>query len=192
MTRKIISTAFFAAALYPRVAFAAEEAAEDRGSWLMFAFFAINFAAFAYLIVRFAGPAIRKYLTDRSTTIRTTLTRAESALSAAEALAGKAAAQMAALEAELKQTAAEIEQETAFQVARVAEMAKSTAERVRRDAAITGGAIAEAARRRVRARLAESAATLARDLIGRSFQSGDQGRLIDGFMDRIGGDGANR
>jgi F-type H+-transporting ATPase subunit b len=192
MTRRIISTALFAAALYPHVAFAAEEAAEDHGSWLLFAFFAINFVIFVYLLARFAGPAIRKYLTDRSSTIRSTLTRAESALSAAEALAGKAAQQMAALEAELKQTAAEIEQETAFQVARVAELARSTAERVRRDAVITGTALGEAARRRVRARLAESAAALARDLIGSNFQASDQGRLIDGFMDRIGGDGANR
>jgi hypothetical protein len=44
----------------------------------------------------------------------------------------------------------------------------------------------------VRARLAESAAALARDLIGSNFQASDQGRLIDGFMDRIGGAGANR
>jgi hypothetical protein len=38
----------------------------------------------------------------------------------------------------------------------------------------------------VRAQLAESAAALARDLIGRNFQPADQGRLIDGFMDKIG------
>jgi F0F1-type ATP synthase membrane subunit b/b' len=44
----------------------------------------------------------------------------------------------------------------------------------------------------VRARLAESAAALARDLIGRDFQSSDQGRLIDGFMDQLGNGGARR
>ena len=101
-------------------------------------------------------------------------------------LANNAAARMAALEAELKKTAAEIEEETRFQLARVAELAKSTAERIRHDAVVSTAALAEAAKRRVRARLAQSAANLARDLIGRDFQRDDQGRLIDGFMEQLG------
>jgi hypothetical protein len=39
--------------------------------------------------------------------------------------------------------------------------------------------------------LAESAASMASDLIGRNFQPADQGRLIDGFMDKLG-DGDRR
>jgi F0F1-type ATP synthase membrane subunit b/b' len=71
-------------------------------------------------------------------------------------------------------------------VGKVAELAKSTAERIHRDTEMHGSALSEAARRRVRAQLAESAATLARDLIGRNFQPSDQGRLLDGFMDKLG------
>ena len=93
---------------------------------------------------------------------------------------------MAALSAELKKLADELEQETAFQVGKVADLAKSTAERIRRDTELSGSALSEAAKRRVRAQLAESAATLASDLIGRDFQPSDQGRLIDGFMDKLG------
>ena len=93
---------------------------------------------------------------------------------------------MAALGEELKKLGDELEQETAFQVAKVAEMAKSTAERIHRDTEMSSSALSEAAKRRVRAQLAESAATLARDLIGRDFQPSDQGRLIDGFMDKLG------
>jgi F-type H+-transporting ATPase subunit b len=186
MKKWITSAAIFAAAFFPKEALAAEEGGAGHGSWLQLTFFVINFALFAWVIVHFAGPAARKFFADRAVTIRTGLSRAEKAFADAQDLANKAAARMAALAAELKKVADDLEQETAFQVGKVAELAKSTAERIRRDTALSSSALAEAARRRVRAQLAESAATLARDLIGRNFQPADQGRLIDGFMDRLG------
>jgi F-type H+-transporting ATPase subunit b len=187
MRNWIISAAIFGAALSPRIALAAAEAPEERGSWMLLVFFTINFLLFVFVIGYFAVPLARKFFADRATTIRTGLSRAERAFAEAQDLANKAAARMAALEAELKKTAAEIEEETAFQVTRVAELAKSTAERIRHDAVLSTAALAEAAKRRVRARLAEAAASLARDLIGREFQRDDQGRLIDGFMDQLAG-----
>jgi F-type H+-transporting ATPase subunit b len=185
MKKLIISAAIFGAALAPGIAMAAAEAPEEQGSWLLLMFFAINFALFVWVLVKFAVPLIRKFFADRAVTIRSGLSRAQSAFAEAQDLANKAAARMASIEAELKKMAADFDQETAFQVARVAELAKSTGERIRRDAIISTTALSEAARRRVRARLAESAATLARDLIGRDFQSSDQGRLIDGFMEQL-------
>jgi F0F1-type ATP synthase membrane subunit b/b' len=185
MKKWITSAAILAAAFFPQAAFAAEEAGAEHGSWLLLTFFAINFALFVWVLVHFAGPAARKFFGDRAATIRTALSRASSALAEAEDLANKAAARMAALSAELKKVADELEQETAFQVAKVADLAKSTAERIRHDTAMSSSALSEAARRRVRAQLAESAATMARDLIGRNFQPTDQGRLIDGFMDKL-------
>ena len=185
MKKLIISAAVFGAALSPRIALAAAEAAEERGSWTLLLFFTINFLLFVFVLLYFAAPLARKFFADRAATIRTGLSRAERAFTEAQDLANKAAARMAALEAELKKTAAEIEEETAFQVTRVAELAKSTAQRIRNDAVLSTAALAEAAKRRVRARLAETAATLARDLIGREFQRDDQGRLIDGFMEQL-------
>jgi F0F1-type ATP synthase membrane subunit b/b' len=186
MKKWITSAAIFAAAFFPVAAFAAEDAGAEHGSWLLLAFFAINFALFAWVLVHYAGPAARKFFADRAGTIRTALSRASSALAEAEDLANKAAARMAALSAELKKVGDELEQETAFQLAKVADLAKSAAERIRHDTAMSSSALSEAARRRVRAQLAESAATMARDLIGRNFQPADQGRLIDGFMDKLG------
>ncbi|MGA7870641.1 MAG: hypothetical protein WCA22_07050 [Candidatus Binatus sp.] len=185
MKKWITSAAIFAAALFPRAAHAAEGAGAEHGSWLLLTFFTINFILFIWLLVHFAGPVARKFFADRAATIRTGLSRAEKAFAEAEELANKAAARMAALAAELKKLADELEHETAFQVAKVAELAKSTADRIHRDTALSSSALSEAARRRVRAQLAESAATLARDLIGRNFQPTDQGRLIDGFMDKL-------
>ena len=192
MKKRITSAAILAAAFFvyavPR-AHAAEDAAAEHGSWLLLTFFAINFVLFVGVLVYFAGPPIRKFFADRAVTIRTALSRASSALAEAEDLANKAAARMAALSAELKKLADELEQETAFQVGKVADLAKSTAERIRRDTEMSSSALSEAAKRRVRAQLAESAATLASDLIGRDFQPADQGRLLDGFMDKLGSGG---
>jgi F0F1-type ATP synthase membrane subunit b/b' len=185
MKKWITSAAILAAAFFPNAARAAGDAGAEHGSWLLLTFFAINFVLFAWMLVHFAGPAVRKFFADRAVTIRTSLSRASSAFAEAEALAGKAAARMAALAAELKKLADELDQETRFQAGRVAELAKSTAERIHRDATMSSSALSEAARRRVRAQLAESAATLARELIGRNFQPNDQGRLIDGFMDKL-------
>jgi F-type H+-transporting ATPase subunit b len=191
MKKWITSAAIFAAAffVYAVAANAAEDAGAEHGSWLLLAFFVINFILFVGVLVYFAGPALRKFFADRAVTIRTALSRAKSALAEAEDLANKAAARMAALSAELKKLADELEQETAFQVGKVADLAKSTAERIRHDTEISRSALSEAAKRRVRAQLAESASNLAREMIGRNFQPADQGRLIDGFMDKLGSGG---
>ena len=150
-------------------------------------FFIANFILFIFILVYFAGPVIRKFFSDRAVTIRTGLSRAEKALAEAQDLANKAAARMAALADELKQLGDELEKETAYQVSRIKELAKSNADRIHRDTELSTSALSEAAKRRVRAQLAESATSLARDLIGRNFQPADQGRLIDGFMNKVAG-----
>src|SRR5260370_38620899 len=166
MKKLIISAAVFGAALSPRIALAAAEAAEERGSWMLLLFFTINFLLFVFVLLYFAAPLARKFFADRAATIRTGLSRAERAFAEAQDLANKAAARMAALGAGVRKTPAEIENETAFQVKRVAELAKSTAERIRNDAVLSTAALTEAAKRRGRAPLAGTAATLPPALYG--------------------------
>ncbi len=191
MKRRIISAATFAAILFPQVALAADEAREDHGSWLLLLFFTINFALFAYVLTHFAAPAVKKFFADRASTIRSGLSRAESAFSEAQDLANKAVARMAVLDAELKKLGAELDAETAFQAARIREIANATVARVRRDTGLSTAALGYAAQRRVREQLAATAAALASNLIASQFQPSDQNRLIDGFMQKLG-QGANR
>jgi F-type H+-transporting ATPase subunit b len=169
----------------PSFAFAAEEAAGSSGSWLGTMFFAINFLLFAGIIYYFAGPMARNFFRDRATGIRSQLDRLSSALKEAQDLANRAAARMAKLDQEVAQLKFEMENETAFIVNRIREGARTTAERIRHDTELTGAAIVEAAQRRVRERLAATAANLARDLIAKSFEPSDQARLIDSFMEKI-------
>ncbi len=169
----------------PSFAFAAEEAAENPGSWLGTMFFTINFLLFAGIIYFFAGPAVKTFFRDRATGIRSQLERLNSALKEAQDLAHRAAARMAQLDQDLARLKSEMENETVFIVNRIGEGARSTAERIRRDTELTGSAIVEAAQRRVRERLAATAANLAGDLIAKTFDASDQARLIDGFMEKI-------
>jgi F-type H+-transporting ATPase subunit b len=181
-TRILIAIGAIAAA--PSFAFAAE-AAENPGSWLGTMFFAINFVLFAGIIYYFAGPAARTFFRDRAAGIRSQLDRLNSAFQEAQDYANRAAARMAQLEQEVAHLKSEMESETAFIVSRIRTGAETAALRIRHDTELTGAAITDAAQRRVRERLAATAANLARDLIARSFESSDQSRLIDNFMDKI-------
>jgi F-type H+-transporting ATPase subunit b len=191
MNKSITCAAIFVGASFPQIVGAAESAPEESGSWLLLFFFVVNFALFMFVLIYFAAPIARKFFSDRSTAIREGLAHAQSALSEAQDMANRAAAKMATLDAELKELITEIEEETKFQVGKIREIAKTTADRIHRDTELSTAALSDAAQRRVRARLAETATQLARDLIKTHIQSSDQSRLIDRFMDKLG-EGAPR
>jgi F0F1-type ATP synthase membrane subunit b/b' len=177
------------AAMMPKVVCAAEGAVEPTGSWLTLGFFTANFVAFLFILIYFAVPLARSFFTDRAASIRASLGKAESALAEAEANARAAEARKAALESELARIRAEFETQTNYQIARVRELAKAHTERLKHDSQMTAAAMTEAAQRRVRERLAAAAAAHARESIARNFSGDDQGRLIEGFMDKLGQEG---
>lgn len=178
--------ALAAGILMPAAAFAAEEGnVESPGSWVALLFFAINFSLFVFLLARYAVPPMRNFFRDHARKIRSELDRLGSALQEAEDYANRAAARMARLEQEITELTKELENETVFQVTKIREGAKATAERIRRDTQLTMNAAVDAAQRRVRARLAASAAGIARELISKTFQAADQNRLVDSFMDKL-------
>jgi len=174
-----------AAALLPATAFASE-GGEGHGSWLMLVFFAINFALFVFILARFAAPSIRGFLQARAVGIRDTITKAETALSDAEAFARDAAQRAATLDQRIAQLKQELQTETERIMARLSDSARATAERIRHDAELTTAALIDSAQRRVRGNVASSAARLAREMITRSFGPADQRRLLDSFMLRLG------
>lgn len=170
----------------PSIIMAAESAApEEGGTWLGLMFFAINFALFVGILIYFVSPMARAFFRDRAVEIRSQIDRLNSAFKEAQDYANRAASKMAGLQQELATLTTEIESETAFLVKRIRENATTAAERIRRDTELTGSAIADAAQRRVRERLAATSAKLARDLIAATFDASDQARLIDGFMEKI-------
>ncbi len=177
-------TAFLSAGLCAVPAFCAE-GGEGGGSWLMLLFSALNFAAFVFILVFLGGPYISKFLRDRATAIRETLSRSEADALRAQELANQAAARQARLAADKQQLVSEIRAETALEIRRMRELASSAADRIRRDAELTAAAIADNARRRIRERLAQVAAGLARELIVQHADATDQSRLVDTFVDQL-------
>jgi len=185
MKRWIATTLISAAALFPSTAMAAQEA-EGHGSWLGFLFFAINFLLFAFILVYFGGPPLRRFFSARASTIHSNLAKSAEAFEEAEALARAASERIAALEGEVAQLKRELEEETAFQLNRISELARSNGGRIRRDTELTAAALVDSAQRHVRENLAATAAQLARELIARHFQAAEQSHLLDGFMNRLG------
>jgi len=185
MKRWIATGLVALAAFFPSAAVAAEEA-EGHGSWLSLSFFVINFLLFVFVLVYFAGPPLRRFFADRAATIHSDLAKSAKAFQDAEALARAAAERIAALESEVAQLKRELEEETAFLLRRISELARSNADRIRRDTEVTAAALVDNAQRRVREKLAATAAQLARELIASHFQAADQSRLLAGFMNRLG------
>jgi len=182
-----IITAAAVVALWCANAWASSADAEHHGvDWSSLAFFVINFAIFAAIVIYFARPLVASFIRDQAGAIRDTIGRAQSAYSQAERLSAQARERVASLDAELKRLVADLDAETAHQVRQIADGARSGAARIRTDAEQAAAALAEAAQRRLREQLAATSAALARELITQSFQPSDQVRLIDGFVDRLG------
>lgn len=157
----------------------------EGGSWLSLLPYIINFGLFVWLLMRFAAPMVRKFFGDRAGGIRETFSRAATALKEAQDLANRAAERMSRLAAEKQQLRADLDAETAYIANRIRELARETAARIVRDTKLTADAIAEAAQRQLRARLADATGRLARDLVASNFNDDDQTRLLRGFEERL-------
>jgi len=155
------------------------------GSWVALLFYIINFAAFVWILVHYAGPAARKFFADRAGGIREIFARAETTYKEAQDLAHRAAERMSRLEAEKKQLRADLDAETAYIAERIREMARESAARIVRDNELTGNAMKDAAKRRVRAMLAAATARRARALMVKNFNADDQARLLRSFEEKL-------
>jgi F-type H+-transporting ATPase subunit b len=185
-SRIAIAAALIGAALTPSLALAAEGGAEERGTWGALVFYVINFLLFAGILWKYALPAARNFFKDRATGIRATLAKADAAFREAQELANRAAERMAKLDAEKSQIASDLADETVYQVGRIYDLAQEAAARIKRDAEVSATAMAENANRQVREALAHAAGKIARDLVRNNFVAGDQTRLIQGFVEKLG------
>lgn len=185
-SRIAIAAALLGAALTPTLAIAAEGGGEERGSWGALLFYVINFLLFAAILWKYALPAARNFFKERALGIRETTSKAETAFRGAQELANRAAERMARLEAEKNQIASDLADETVFQIGRIYDLAQEAAARIKRDAELGAAAMGENAQRRVREALAHAAGSLARELVANNFQSGDQTRLLQGFVEKLG------
>jgi len=185
MKLKTTLAATLGVGLSPTLAFCAEGAAAESGSWIALIFYVINFSAFIYILARYAAPLAVKFFHERAAEIRKTIDLSESGLRSASQTAEQAEAEVAGLEAEKARLLAEMRAESARQAARIRELGQMAAQRIRRDAEQAARSIAESGRHTVQAHLAATAARLARTLITDSFEAADQSRLLREFLDTV-------
>jgi F-type H+-transporting ATPase subunit b len=171
--------------MLPSLASAAESSAPEGGSWLVLLFYIINFAIFVYLIVHYAAPATRTFFHERAAAIRGNLRQSQADYKSAQEAEQQARTLLAGLEAESERLLREMREATEFEVAKIREQAHAAAGRIRRDGELTARNTAEQARRRIRAEIAALAVSKARELIRAQFQSSDQARLVDEFIDTV-------
>lgn len=190
MKRIAIALTSAAVMLLSAAAWCAEGGAESvsHGSWLTLGYYVLNFALFILLVRwldRRYGRIIHNYFAGRARAIKQTFARAEAELKQAEEAASHLSERMARLEADKAQLRADLGTETSYMVQGLHQKAREAADRIVRDAELTGNAMIEAARRRLRDLLAEATGQLALTLVSRNFTAGDQARLLQGFQARL-------
>lgn len=147
----------------------------------------LNAAILLFILVRFAGPALRDYFQSRSQQIRESIEGAQAQLREAEAEIAELRGRLEAFEGEsglLVEAAAEAAEGDR---ARMLERASATAQRLREDAERVADAEIVRARQALRAEAARLATELAGQLLREEATREDDARMVGEFVDKLGG-----
>ena len=143
---------------------------------------AVNFGLFVGLIVRAAGPQIRAFFSDRTTSLRTQLAAGAKARAQASAMRAEIECDIAALPALRARLAAEMRETAEHECRRLLDLAREAATRIRNDAQLASAQEFQAARGVLRAEVAAEVAQQAEELIRRTLRPEDQRRFLDEFV----------
>jgi F-type H+-transporting ATPase subunit b len=171
-------------------AFAAETAhsseGHDSAAWGGLAFSTINFLIFAFLMWKYAWPALRDFLAARHTEVAEAMAAAELARKEAEAIRAEYAQKEAALEETRRRMLEEIRQGAALDREKSLSEAKAAAERLRAEAERQAEHDLARARRELRAEAARLAAELAEKDVQARLSDSDRARLVREFVEGVG------
>jgi F-type H+-transporting ATPase subunit b len=146
----------------------------------------INFLIFAFIIVRFALPAVKGYLRSRREQVVTTLEEASARKRQAEALVNEYRSRLAALESEVAALTQSLRHDGELLRDRTVEEAKAAANKIKEDARLVADQEFNMARQKLFAEMAARAEAAARELAARHVSAADHGRLAQEFMHNIG------
>lgn len=157
----------------------------DGAAWLTLAFSAVNFAIFAFLIQRYAWPAVREFLANRHDEVATAMAAAETARREADAIRREYAEKEAGLEETRRHMLEEIRLTAAADCERLMNEAQAAAERLRADAERQAEHDLARARRELRAEAARLAAELAEKEVRAKLTDADRSRLLKEFVEGV-------
>jgi F-type H+-transporting ATPase subunit b len=185
MKRFILTIALVA---LPGVVLAADgghHEADPAEQWKLFGFAVVNFLIYAYLMRRFAGAAIKDYLSKRRRTVADAIEAAGKAKAEADKIKAEFEAKVAALGDTKAELIAEIKAIADAEHARVIAAATQAAERIGRDAELTAQSDLERARRELRREAAGLATELATEMIREKLDENERQRLLRDFITRV-------
>jgi F-type H+-transporting ATPase subunit b len=161
-------------------------AAHAPGLWLL-GVQVLNVAILLFILVRFAGPALRDYFQGRSQQIRESIEGAQAQLREAEAEIAELRGRLEAFEAESGRLVEAAAEAAEGERARMLERARATAQRLREDAERVADSEIARARQVLRAEAARLATELAGQLLRAEATREDDTRMVGEFVDKLGG-----
>jgi F-type H+-transporting ATPase subunit b len=142
----------------------------------------VNFAIYAYVMYRFAWPAVVKYLKERRATVVSALEAAARAHAEAEALKAEFEAKLKNVEADAARARDELLEIARNEADHLLAEAKRSADRIRRDAQLVADQEVARARRTLQEDAAQLIAKIAGDLVAQKLTTEDQTRFVQSFI----------
>jgi len=147
---------------------------------------ALNFIIYAFIIVKFALPAVRSFLQSRREEVIATMSQATAKKAAAQTLVDEYKAKLASLDQQVQSLQATLRDEGERDKAKLIGEANAMATKIKDDARILADQEVKMARQKIREEMALQAEATARALLQRNLSLDDQNRLADEFIQSIG------
>lgn len=147
---------------------------------------ALNFLIYAFIIVKYALPAVRSFLKSRREEVIATMSQASAKMAAAQGMVDEYQAKLAAVDREVQTLQATLRDEGERDKAKLLADANAMAAKVKDDARILADQEVKMARQKIREEMAIQAEATARALLQRNLSVDDQNRLADEFIQSIG------
>ena len=151
----------------------------------------LNFAVLLGILIYFGGRAVNKALLGRHEQLKTELAAAAAARTQAELRLRKHEDRLAGLEREIAAMRASLKQEAEIEKQQLIAAAEERAKRVREETVFAIEQQVKEAQIALRRDVAEQALRVAEDILRRTVDANDQRRLLEGFMNEVGGPAAD-
>jgi len=147
---------------------------------------ALNFLIYAFIITKYAFPAVRSFLKSRREEVLATMSQASAKKAAAQALVDEYKAKLATVDREVQRLQVTLRDEGERDKAKLLGDALAMAAKIKEDARILAEQEVKMARQTIREEMAIQAEATARALLQRNLTVDDQNRLADEFIHSIG------
>ena len=147
----------------------------------------MNFAALVFILVYFLAKPIANALGSRRQAIKDNFEDLEARRAEAERFYKEHEGKLASLDQEVQQIIAAAVAQGELEKQRIIDEAQRAAEDIKRQAEMAVQQEFAEAKKKLREEVAEQAAAMAEEIIGKNLQESDQAKLIGDYLSKVGG-----